>query len=91
MIIKRDRYLKQVIDKKKNGMIKIITGIRRYGKSYLLNVLFRQHLPFVLSKTRHAEKAAYLQGLFERTYITDVIERNHLKGSKDVLEVLLPL
>jgi len=28
MIIKRDRYLKQVIDKKKNGMIKIVTGIR---------------------------------------------------------------
>ena len=232
MIIKRDRYLKQVIDKKKNGMIKIVTGIRRCGKSYLLNVLFQQHLldegvqdrdiimlaldedinmryrnplelgkyireqcadqsryfyvlldeiqkvdnianpylpdnknekigfvdvllglknlpnvdlyvtgsnskmlsvdiltefkdrgeeirinpltydefmsayqgdsrmawtefmmyggmPFVLSKTGHSEKAAYLQGLFERTYITDVIERNHLKGSKDVLELLL--
>jgi predicted AAA+ superfamily ATPase len=232
MTIKRDRYLKQVIAKKKDGMIKIITGIRRCGKSYLLNVLFRQHLldegveerdiimlaldedvniryrnplelgkfireqcadpsryfyilldeiqkvnsipnpylpdnqeekigfvdvllglknlpnvdlyvtgsnskmlsmdiltefkdrgeeirifpltfdefmsayqgdsrmawtefimyggmPFVLSKTTHAEKAAYLQGLFERTYITDVIERNNLKSSKDVLEDLL--
>nr|MCR5395704.1 AAA family ATPase [Bacteroidales bacterium] len=44
MTIKRDRYLKQVIAKKKDGMIKIITGIRRCGKSYLLNVLFRQHL-----------------------------------------------
>ena len=44
MIIRRDRYLKQVISKKKNGMIKIVTGIRRCGKSYLLNVLFRQHL-----------------------------------------------
>lgn len=38
MVIKRDRYLKQVIDKKKNGMIKIITGIRRCGKSYLLPI-----------------------------------------------------
>ena len=44
MVIRRDRYLKQVISKKKNGMIKIVTGIRRCGKSYLLNVLFRQHL-----------------------------------------------
>lgn len=44
MVIRRDRYLKQVINKKKNGMIKIVTGIRRCGKSYLLNVLFRQHL-----------------------------------------------
>lgn len=232
MIIRRDRYLKQVISKKKNGMIKIVTGIRRCGKSYLLNVLFRQHLldegvqerdiimlaldediniryrnplelgkyireqctdqsryfyvlldeiqkvdsipnpylpdnpnesigfvdvllglknlsnvdlyvtgsnskmlsvdiltefkdrgeeirinpltfdefmsayqgdirmawtefmmyggmPFVLSKIGHAEKASYLHGLFERTYITDVIERNNLRGSKDVLEDLL--
>lgn len=232
MVIRRDRYLEQIIAKKKDGMIKIVTGIRRCGKSYLLNVLFRQHLldegveerdiimlaldedvsiryrnplelgkyirelcadhsryfyvlldeiqkvdsipnpylpdnqnerigfvdvllglknlnnvdlyvtgsnsrmlsmdiltefkdrgeeirinpltfdefvtayqgdirmawtefmmyggmPFVMSKTGHAEKGAYLQGLFERTYISDVIERNNLKGSKDVLETLL--
>lgn len=234
MVIKRDRYLNRVISKEKNGMIKIVTGIRRCGKSYLLNVLFRQHLldkgvqesdiimlaldedvniryrnplelgkyirercadtsryfyvlldeiqkvdsiqnpylpdnpketigfvdvllglkklpnvdlyvtgsnskmlsvdiltefkdrgeeirvnpltfdeftsayqgdsrmawpefmmyggmPFVLSKTGHGEKAAYLQDLFERTYITDVIERNNLKGSKEVLEDLLDI
>lgn len=232
MIIKRDRYLKQIVEKEKDGMIKIVTGIRRCGKSYLLNVLFRQHLldegveecniimlaldedvnmryrnplelgkhirelcadqsryfyvlldeiqkvdsiqnpylpdnpkekigfvdvllglknipnvdlyvtgsnskmlsidiltefkdrgeeirvnpltfdefmsayqgdsrmawtefmmyggmPFVLSKKEHADKAAYLAGLFERTYISDVIERNKLKGDKDVLEDLL--
>ena len=44
MIIKRERYLKQIIEKKRDGMIKIVTGIRRCGKSYLMNVLFRQHL-----------------------------------------------
>lgn len=44
MIIKRDRYLKQIVKKEKDGMIKILTGIRRCGKSYLLNVLFHQHL-----------------------------------------------
>ncbi len=232
MVIKRSRYLEQLIAKKKDGMIKIVTGIRRCGKSYLLNVLFRQHLldegveesniimlaldedvniryrnplelskyirelcadqsryfyvlldeiqkvesipnpylpdsstekvgfvdvllglknlpnldlyvtgsnskmlsvdiltefkdrgeeirinpltfnefmsaydgdsrmawtefmmyggmPFVMSKNGHAEKAVYLHDLFERTYITDVIERYKLKGSKDVLEDLL--
>jgi len=232
MEIRRDRYLNQVISKKNDGMIKIITGIRRCGKSYLLNELFRKHLiesgvserdiillaldedenyryrnpielgkyireicsdttryfyviideiqkvdsvqnpylpdnpaekigfvdvllglkkiknidiyvtssnsrmlsidiltefkdrgeeirvnpltfdefcsayqgessrawtefmmyggmPFVLSKSSHQEKAEYLQGLFDRTYITDVIERNDLKGSKEVLDDLL--
>ena len=232
MVIKRERYLKQIIEKKRDGMIKIVTGIRRCGKSYLMNVLFRQHLleegvderdivmlaldedvniryrnplelgkyirelcadqsryfyvlldeiqkvdsiqnpylpdnpkekisfvdvllglknlpnvdlyvtgsnsrmlskdiltefkdrgeeirvnpltfdefmsayqgdsrmawtqfmmyggmPFVLSKKEHADKAAYLKGLFERTYVSDVIERNHLKGDKEVLEDLL--
>lgn len=232
MEIRRDRYLNKLIAKKQNGMIKIVTGIRRCGKSYLLNHLFRQHLlasgvgeedivilsldedvnakyrnpfelgkyireicadksryfyvlldeiqkvdsiqnpylpdnpdekisfvdvllglkeepnidlyvtgsnsrmlsmdiltefkdrgeeirvnpltydefvsayqggsrlawaefmmyggmPFVMHKDGHAEKAAYLQGLFEKTYITDVIERNQLKASKNVLEDLL--
>ena len=232
MVIKRDRYLKQIVAKEKDGMIKIVTGIRRSGKSYLLNALFRKHLleegveerdiimlaldedvniryrnplelgkyirelcadqsryfyvlldeiqkvdsiqnpylpdnpnerigfvdvllglknlpnidlyvtgsnsrmlsvdiltefkdrgeeirvnpltfdefmsayqgdsrmawtefmiyggmPFVLSKEEHADKAAYLTGLFERTYISDVIERNNLKGDKEVLEDLL--
>ena len=232
MVIKRERYLKQIIEKKRDGMIKIVTGIRRCGKSYLMNVLFRQHLleegvderdivmlaldedvniryrnplelgkyirelcadqsryfyvlldeiqkvdsiqnpylpdnpkekigfvdvllglknlpnvdlyvtgsnsrmlskdiltefkdrgeeirvnpltfdefmsayqgdsrmawtqfmmyggmPFVLSKKEHADKAAYLKGLFEHTYVSDVIERNNLKGDKEVLEDLL--
>ena len=36
MIIHRDKYLKQLIDAKGNGMVKIVTGIRRSGKSFLL-------------------------------------------------------
>lgn len=44
MIIKRDRYLNKLISKQNNGMIKVITGIRRCGKSYLLFNLFREYL-----------------------------------------------
>lgn len=42
--IKRELYLNQLINKQFNGMIKIITGIRRCGKSYLLFELFRKYL-----------------------------------------------
>ncbi len=42
--IKRDIYLNKLISRKKNGLIKIITGIRRCGKSYLLDPLFKNHL-----------------------------------------------
>ena len=42
--IKRDLYLKKLIDRKENDLIKIITGIRRCGKSYLLNTIFKRYL-----------------------------------------------
>lgn len=44
MEIKRDRYLKRLISKKNNGLIKVITGIRRSGKSYLLFNLYHDYL-----------------------------------------------
>lgn len=44
MEIKRDYYLNKLIQKKHNGLIKVITGMRRCGKSYLLFRLFKQHL-----------------------------------------------
>ena len=42
--IKRDDYLNKLINRKENGLIKIITGIRRCGKSFLLDPLFRNYL-----------------------------------------------
>ena len=40
----RKQYLNQLIQKKDNGRIKVITGLRRCGKSYLLFTLYRQYL-----------------------------------------------
>lgn len=42
--IKRDSYLQKIIDRKENGLIKVITGIRRCGKSFLLFNLFYDYL-----------------------------------------------
>lgn len=42
--VNRDFYLKKLIDRRENGLIKIITGIRRCGKSYLLNNIFYNYL-----------------------------------------------
>lgn len=44
MEVQRPRYLNQLIDKKDNGRVKIITGIRRCGKSYLLFELYKKYL-----------------------------------------------
>ena len=44
MEIKRDTYLNALINRKSNGLVKVVTGIRRCGKSYLLNTIFYNHL-----------------------------------------------
>ena len=44
MQIERPTYLQQLIDSKDNGLIKVVTGLRRVGKSYLLKTLFKQYL-----------------------------------------------
>lgn len=50
MVIRRDFYLDKLIKRKNNGLIKVITGIRRCRKSYLLNNLFYHHLKRLLSQ-----------------------------------------
>ena len=44
MEIKRDIYLNKLISKQHNGLVKVVTGVRRCGKSYLLFNLFRDYL-----------------------------------------------
>ena len=44
MLIRRDRYLQKLVDRMGNGQIKVITGVRRCGKSFLVFNLFRDYL-----------------------------------------------
>lgn len=57
-IIERNDYLNKLIVRKGNGLIKIITGIRRCGKSYMLNNLFYNHLIASGVKENHIIKLA---------------------------------
>ena len=72
MEIKRDRYLQELIDRKHNGLIKIVSGIRRCGKSYLLFNIFKNHLKS--------------QGIDEQHIISlqldDIKNEEYLKGKK---------
>lgn len=44
MDIKRDKYLADLVNRMNNGMIKVVTGIRRCGKSYLIFTIFKNYL-----------------------------------------------
>ena len=44
MEIKRSRYIERLVEQRKNGFIKVITGLRRVGKSYILNRIFYKYL-----------------------------------------------
>lgn len=44
MDIKRDKYLNDLVNRMHNGMIKVVTGIKRCGKSYLLFHIFKNYL-----------------------------------------------
>ena len=57
--IKRDVYLNKIIEKRENGLIKIITGIRRCGKSYLLDP------PFEKSSLNPGYIKSYMPGVRE--------------------------
>lgn len=56
MIIRRDLYLNKLKNSMHNGMIKVITGIRRCGKSYLLFNLFADYLKSIGTDDKHIVK-----------------------------------
>ena len=67
--IKRDYYLEQLIKREGNGLIKIVTGIRRCGKSYLLRTLFKNHLLETGVDEKHIIEMAF--DLFENIEYRD--------------------
>jgi len=66
MEIKRDFYLNQLIERKHNGLVKVITGLRRVGKSYLLFNLFKTHLLAAGVKESQIVEVALDQARFEQ-------------------------
>ncbi len=81
MKIKRDRYLQQLIDFQWDGQVKVITGIRRCGKSYLLNTLFRDYL------LENGISAEHILS-FELDLAKDIRYRNPLELSSYVREIV---
>jgi len=84
MEIERNYYLKKLIAKKENKLIKIITGIRRCGKSYLLEYIFKNYLINSGVKEDHIiklaldsiENAEYLEGIKLYEYIMEKVKDN---------------
>lgn len=81
MEIKRESYLKKLSVRKQNGLIKVITGIRRCGKSYLLNELFYKYL-----LEQGVEKARIIKFAFDSADDLELIGEDYFsldeKGKK---------
>ena len=82
MEIKRDYYLDKLIRKQDNGFIKIITGIRRSGKSYLLNNLFYNYLLENGVDENHIIKFAFDSGRDLLKIDEDLIDLDVLSGER---------
>lgn len=82
MEITRNHYLNKLIRKKHNGFIKIITGIRRSGKSYLLNNLFYNHLIESGVDEDHIIKFAFDSGRDLLKIGEDLIDLDFLSGKR---------
>lgn len=84
MKIERSNYLQQLIDKKEDGMVKVITGIRRCGKSYLLDPLYKEYLIDTGVSVDHIIKIEFDRAI-NRKYHSDaeLLERDILDLVKD--------
>ena len=85
MIIKRDFYLNQLIERMHNGMIKVITGLRRSGKSYLMNKLFYEYLKSIGINDDHIIMLQFdveeNEGLLDRHVLAEYL-RNRLTDNE---------
>ena len=95
MEIKRDVYLNRLIVRKHNGFIKVITGIRRSGKSYLLNTLFYNHLVAEGVREDHIIRFAFdsaddLIKIGENPIVLDNERENHKVDPTKFINWLMP-
>lgn len=91
MEIKRNFYLQKLIDRENNGLIKIVTGIRRCGKSYLLNMLFCEYLNKKGIDNNHIIKVALDSeeslSLLKTMALTNYV-KEHIKDDKTYYIIL---
>ncbi len=79
MFIRRDEYLKKLISSKHINLIKVITGIRRSGKSYLLDPIFTNHLKESGVKEDHIIKID-LDDIVNKKFHDPNLLSNHIRG-----------
>lgn len=92
MKFNRDKYLNQLIEAKENGFPKVITGIRRCGKSYLLDTIYREYLEnsgvnpknIVYIDLEDALNYKYWDPLYLYEYVLDIS-----KGREGVVYVMI--
>ena len=94
--IKRDFYLNKLIARKHNGLIKVITGVRRCGKSYLLFTQFKKHLQAEGVDREHIIEIAF--DSFENKkfrdpellypYINDIVGRHKIRNKEEFEDLI---
>lgn len=78
-MINRDKYLNELIKRMNNGLIKVITGLRRCGKTYLLNEIFYKYLISINVKKDHIIMIS-LEDLKNRKYKDPYLLNEHVKS-----------
>ena len=84
MEIKRDSYLQQLISYRYDGLVKVITGIRRCGKSYLLRNIYKEFLlqdgvkeeQIIVIELDLAKDNKYRNPLILSQYVREIVEKS---------------
>ena len=84
MEIKRDSYLQQLISYRFDGLVKVITGIRRCGKSYLLRNIYKEYLlqdgvkeeQIIVIELDLAKDIKYRNPLILSQYVREIVEKS---------------
>ena len=84
MEIKRDSYLQQLISYRYDGLVKVITGIRRCGKSYLLRNIYKEFLlqdgvkeeQIIVIELDLAKDIKYRNPLILSQYVREIVEKS---------------